>query len=293
VTGDVDLDVAVGPGAEIPEGPMWDGSTGALYWLDVLVGDLHRFDPRTGKDESRPLGRVVSSLARRTNGELLLSLQDGFASFDEGSGRIELLAAVEADRPRNRLNDGRCDPRGRFWAGTMEFEGEPGAGSLYRLEPDLTVTRVFGGVSVSNGIGWSPDHRFLYYVDTPAEGIDVLDYDVESGAVSNRRRLVDVASETGHVDGLTVDADGYVWVALFHGWAVHRYGPDGTLDRVLRMPTSQVTSCTFGGSDLGDLYITTAAYRMVADQRRREPLAGAVFRCRPGVIGQPTVPFGG
>ena len=218
-------------------------------------------------------------------------MRDGFGFLDTATERWELIAEVEADNPGNRMNDGSCDSAGRFWAGTMAFDDSPGAGSLYRLETDHRVVKIFGDVGISNGIGWSPDDTKMYYIDTPTKRVDVFDYDPESGEIANRRPLVEVADCSP--DGLTIDAEGFIWVAMWEGWSVRRYAPDGRLDRVVELPVSAVTSCAFGGLDLSDLYITTASRDLTSEGHQAQPHAGGLFRCRPGVRGLPAHSYGG
>jgi sugar lactone lactonase YvrE len=198
-----------------------------------------------------------------------------------------MLAAAEADRPGNRMNDGACDAAGRFWAGTMALDERPHAGALYRLDPDLTVHTMLTEVTISNGIDWSLDGRRMYYVDTPTRRIDVFDFDVAAGAIANRRTFVEVPADAGLPDGLTVDAAGFVWVALWGGAALRRYGADGTLERVVPLPVTHPTSCAFGGAALDELYVTSARIALTAEERKRQPQAGGVFRVRPGVAGRP------
>jgi sugar lactone lactonase YvrE len=224
---------------------------------------------------------------------MLLGLQDGFWLTEIGDSRPRRLAAVEPDDPDTRLNDGKCDRAGRVWAGTMAHDARPRAGSLYRLEADGRVSRMFRAVSISNGIAWSPDNRTMYFIDSAAHGIDALDYNLETGTATRRRRIISIPSVLGLADGMTIDTDGYLWVAMYGGWVVHRYSPGGALDRVIRLPVSKVTSCIFGGDDLGDLYITSAASGLDEAALRLEPLAGGLFRCRPGPTGIAEVPFGG
>jgi sugar lactone lactonase YvrE len=187
------------------------------------------------------------------------------------------------------MNDGEVDPSGRFWAGTMELGAAPGRGSLYRLGPRGEVTRVLAGVSISNGLGWSPDERTLYYIDSPTQRIDAYDYDRSSGAIANRRTVAEIDPASGLPDGLAVDAEGCLWVALWGGSSLHRYTPDGRLDRAVALPVSQVTSCAFGGPDLDELYVTSAWVGL----EEREPAAGGLFRLRPGVRGLPARRFAG
>jgi sugar lactone lactonase YvrE len=279
--------------AELGEGPVWDPDASCLYFVDIKRGLVHCYDPVTQASRTHQVDAMVGAVALTVAGDLVLAVHNGFARLDPGSGRVRPIADVEADLPDQRMNDGKCDPAGRFWAGTMAIDEQPGAGALYRLDPDGRVHRMLDEVTISNGIDWSSDGRLMYYVDTPTRSIDVFDFDLATGAIANRRSLARVASGEGWPDGLTLDADGYVWVALWSGGAVRRYAPDGTLDRVLTVPAAYPTSCAFGGPDFRDLYITTAATALTPDERRREPLAGGLFRCRPGVQGRAAHRFRG
>jgi sugar lactone lactonase YvrE len=279
--------------AELGEGPVWDTRAGVLVWVDILAGHVHRYDPATGADSVTDVGQPVGAVGLRESGGLVLAVRDGFALLDEDGPAPRPLAAVEREDLETRMNDGEVDPAGRFWAGTMELGGALGRGSLYRLDPGGAVTRVLADVSISNGLGWSPDERTLYYIDSPTQRIDAYDYDRSSGAISNRRTVVEIEAGDGLPDGLTVDAEGFLWVALWGGSAVHRYAPDGRLDQVVELPVSQVTSCAFGGSDLAELYVTSAWAGLEEQQRRAESAAGGLFRLRPGVRGLPARRFAG
>lgn len=288
------VEVALDAHAALGEGPVWDDASGTLIWVDILGQAVHRFDPASGRDRVADVGQPVGAAALRHDGRgLVLALRDGFALLDEASGQVELVAPIEADVPTNRMNDGKCDPLGRFWAGTMAFAEKPGVGALYRLDPDLQAHRMLSGVTVSNGLDWTADRRHMYYIDSPTRGIDVFDFDLRLGTLGERRRFITIPPEAGVPDGLTLDADGAIWVALHRGASVARYTPDGDLDQIIRLPTSMVTSCTFGGPDLGDLYITSMTFGMSDEERRAQPLAGALFRCRPGVRGLPARRFAG
>jgi sugar lactone lactonase YvrE len=272
------------PLAALGEGPCWDPVAGVLYWTDIPACQVHRLAAdrtHTVWDTGQPVGAIVP----RAGGGLVLAAKDGFWTLDPVTGRQALLAHAEPDVPGNRMNDGACDKAGRFFAGTMAEDESPGAGALYRLGTDHEVTRVLGGVSVSNGIGWSLDESRMYYVDSPTHGIDVFDYDAASGTIGNRRVFTSVGGDGVMPDGLAVDADGCVWVALWGGGALARYGPDGRLKQTLEVPAANVTCCAFGGSDLGTLYITTAA--------GPGRCGGALFACRPGAAGLPANPFRG
>jgi sugar lactone lactonase YvrE len=220
------------------------------------------------------------------------ALQDGFYALPE-EGELELIAAVEADDPTTRFNDGEIDPQGRFWAGTMGWHAEPEAGSLYRLDPDGTVTTMLSGVTISNGLGWSPDGGTMYYVDTPTMRIDAFDFDPASGDIADRREFVTIREGGGRPDGLTIDSEGAIWVATWPGYGVHRYLPDGTLDAIIPLPVSNVSSIELGGPDLRDAFITTAWELLTEEQHAAQPLAGSLFHTRVEVPGQPRVLFAG
>jgi sugar lactone lactonase YvrE len=191
------------------------------------------------------------------------------------------------------MNDGKCDAAGRFWAGTMALDERGGAGALYRLDPDGHVETMIDGVTISNGLDWSDDGRLMYFIDTPTQSVDVFDFDLASGRIANRRSFARIDPVDGAPDGLTLDAEGFVWVALWGGSRVRRYAPDGALDSIVRVPATYVTSCAFGGADLGDLYITTARIKLSEADRASQPLAGGLFRARPGVRGRPPHRFSG
>ncbi len=277
--------------AELGEGPRWDARGQRLLWVDIMRGRVHAFRPEKGACRSVDVGRPVGALACAADGTVVLAVAGGFARLHWKSRRVETLAPVEADRPQNRMNDGACDPAGRFWAGTMALDERPGAGALYRLDPDLTVHTMLTGVTISNGIDWSLDGRRMYYVDSPTRRIDVFDFDPETGAIANRRPFVEVPAEAGIPDGLTIDADGFVWLALWGGAALRRYGPDGGLERSVPLPVSHPTSCAFGGPGLDLLYVTSARRPLGADERARQPAAGGLLRLRPGVVGRPANVF--
>lgn len=279
--------------AVLGECPVWDDDGSRLLWVDIERGQVHRLDPATGRDDVRAVGQPVGAVACRAASGLVLALRDGFGLLEAGASQVRLLAAVEAERRDHRMNDGACDAHGRFWAGTASTRPKGDTGTLYRLDGDGRVTPVIVGVGMSNGIGWSPDGRLMYYVDSAAGALDVLDFEPAAGSVSQRRRLVSIPSATGIPDGLAVDAAGAVWLAAWGSGRVLRYTPDGALDAEITVPVSQVTNCAFGGADLRDLYITSAAGGLDAGQRARQPHAGGIFVARPGVQGLPAARFAG
>jgi sugar lactone lactonase YvrE len=283
-------EVAIAARMEIGESPRWDDHNGELLWVDTMRGLIHRGRPDRSTTAIIDAGQPVGCVALTSSGGLIAAIRDGFASIP-ATGRTVLLASVEADLPDTRMNDGACDPAGRFWAGTMELEAAPGRGSLYRLDPDLTVRSMLSDVSCSNGVGWSPDGGQMYFVDSPRRSVDIFDFVVSTGAISGRAALVEIDPEDGVPDGLTVDEAGYVWVALWDGGEVRRYAPTGELDLVVKVPVRRPTSCVFGGEHLDELYITTASIGSDAQDIARG--AGSVFLCRPGIRGMPGARFAG
>jgi sugar lactone lactonase YvrE len=285
---DLPVELLLDAHALVGEGPVWDDTNGTLVWVDIMGNAVHRYDPATGQNHTLDVGQPVGAAVLRRDGNgLVLALRDGFGMLDESSGQVQLVVQVEADVPTNRMNDGKCDPGGRFWAGTMAFEVVPGVAALYRLDSDLTVSRMVTGVTLSNGLGWSPDGRQMYYIDSVTQGVDVFDFDLADGSLGERRRLITIPPGEGLPDGMTVDAEGGLWIALHGSGTIRRYLPDGQVDRVVRVPPKMVTCCAFGGPELTDLYITTMCLGLSEDGLRAQPLAGALFRCRPGVRGLP------
>ena len=287
------VELALPARAELGEGPRWDARSQTLYWVDILKGRVHAFTPATGACRSHRIGQPVGALAVREAGGLVLALRDGFATLDLDTGAVSWIARVEHDRATQRMNDGRCDAAGRFWAGTMAFDPRPGTGTLYRLDRDGSVTPVLGDLTISNGLDWSPDGRSLYFVDSGTQRVDLFDFDPVAGTLANRRAFVQVPEAAGMPDGLVVDADGFVWVALWGGGALHRYATDGALAQVVTLPVSHPTSCAFGGPDLADLYVTSASVELTPAALARQPLAGGLFRLRPGVAGRAGHRFAG
>ena len=277
----------------IAEGPVWLEDEQRLVWVDIKGHLVQWLDPATGQVEHIDVGAAVGAVAPAKSGNLVAAIGNGFQAIDRKSGRTTTLAVAEADRPENRMNDGKCDSRGRFWAGTMADDETPRAGALYRLNLDHTVDRVLSDVTISNGLDWTDDDRLMYYIDSFTHRVDVLDFEPSTGAVTNRRPLIQIDNGDGAPDGMTLDSEGGIWVALWGGWSVRRYRPDGSLDLEVKVPVSKVSSCVFGGPDLSDLYITTAAIGLSEEQLEKQPHAGGLFRFRPGHGGRPPYRFGG
>ena len=276
-------EVAV-PRAALGEGPCWDAAAGALYWTDIPANRVHRL-AAGGEHTSWDVGTPVGSLALRAAGGLVLAAGDGFATFDPRTGEVTPLAAAEPDMTGLRMNDGACDRAGRFFAGSTSHDESPGAASFYTLATDHRVTRLLRGVGISNGVGWSPDERLMYYVDSLAYQLDVFGYEPAAGAISGRRGLAGIGGGEVLPDGLAVDSEGGIWVAVWGGGELRRYAPDGRLTGTVQLPAANVTCCTFGGPGLRTLYITTAEGPGEA--------GGALFTGRAAVAGQPTNPYRG
>ncbi|MEU5897554.1 SMP-30/gluconolactonase/LRE family protein [Streptomyces venezuelae] len=279
------FDVAVRAEASLGEGPTWDAAADRLIWVDILGSRVHTYAPGDGRRTVMATEQHVGTAKPRAGGGLVVNLRDGIGLYGPGGAPFTWL--VRDPVPGRRGNDAAVAPDGALWAGTMRYDEAPGGGSLLRVAPDGTVTESAADVAVSNGTGWSPDGRLMYYVDSPTRRIDVLDFDGRQGL--KRRPFAHVEERAGFPDGLTVDAEGCVWVALWDGAAVRRYTPDGRLDRTVDLPVRRPTACAFGGTDLRDLYITTA--RTGLD--RPHPLSGSVLVVPDAGRGLPGTPFAG
>jgi sugar lactone lactonase YvrE len=275
-----------GPVAYHGEGPVWSERWGGLRWVDMLAGDVLSL-ANDGTIDRRHVDNVAAVLRPRRQGGAVIGVERGFA-LEEADGTLTHLGELWSDT-NVRMNEGGCDPDGRFYCGSMAYDERPGAGALYRLDPDDSVHVVLENVTISNGLEWSPDGSRAYYNDSPTQRIDVFDYDSESG-LSGRRPFAEVPAEAGAPDGLTVDEEGGVWVALYGGGSVRRYTPEGMLDEVIEVPAKQVTACTFGGSGLDQLFITTSREDLKPSE---DPLAGSLFRAAVGVAGLPVREFVG
>jgi sugar lactone lactonase YvrE len=268
------------------EGPVWADRWGGLRWVDMLAGDILSLG-EDGTIDRRHVGEIAAAVRPRTRGGAVIGVERGFA-VEEPDGKLTHLEELWRDTGV-RMNEGGCDPDGRFYCGSMAYDKRPGAGSLYRLDPDLSVRTVLESVSISNGLEWSPDGSLAYYNDTPTQRVALFDYESESG-LTGPRTFVEIAEETGHPDGLTVDSAGGVWVALNGGGAVHRYRPDGELDEVVEVQPRKVTACTLGGSERTDLFVTTSREGLAEGE---DPLAGSLFVASVGVPGLPVREFAG
>jgi L-arabinonolactonase len=275
------------------EAPMWHVAERALYWIDALKPAMHRLDV-AGEIASWPLPRPIGSFVFRRAGGLVGALQNGFHGIDLDTGKVEAIVDPEPDRPGNLLNDGKCDRRGRYWCGSRDASLTHPTGALYRLDADLSCHRMDEGFIVSNGIAWSPDDRTMYFADSRAATVYAYDFDIDDGAIRNRRAFVSTREIGGRPDGATVDQQGYYWCALVHGGAIGRFDPKGRLERKIELPVKQPTMCTFGGDDLDILYVTSSVALVPEAERESQKLAGALFAIRGlGVKGLPEPLFEG
>jgi sugar lactone lactonase YvrE len=268
------------------ETPAYDLAMKQLHWVDMTVGDLMTMDAG-GAISRLHVGEIAACWRPRLGGGGVIGTQDGFVLIDPDGG---LSARAAFSDLALRMNDGSCDPQGRFYCANMAYDETPGAGTLYRLDPDGSISVALTGTTISNGMVWSLDGTQVYYIDTPTSRVDVFDFDADAGALLDRRPVVTIDPALGHPDGMTIDASGGLWVALWGGSAVHRYEPDGALTDVIEVAASQTTACAFGGPELDELYITTS--RRDIDPAV-EPLAGALFSVRPGVCGVPVLMYAG
>jgi len=276
------------PDTRLGEGPVWDHRTRRLWWVDIPNGRLHAFDPARRENQTYDVEQPVGALALREKGGLLLALQSGFAFYDQQSGQLTPLADPEADLPDNRFNDGKCDPAGRFWAGTMDNNEQAASGSLYCLDPDgMRVSRHLSGIRISNGLAWTADGARLYYIDSPTHKVQAFDFDLRNGAIRFDRDVLTFDPAYGFPDGMCIDADGQLWIAFYGGAKVRRFDPErGRQTWQIDVPTRRPTSCCFGGNNLETLYITTAA-------KQGDPLGGGLFAVKPGLQGVETSLFAG
>jgi sugar lactone lactonase YvrE len=275
------------------EGPCWDPATGRLWWLDIKDRLIEWLRPATGESGAFRLDLRASALAPRRDGSFLLATEAGFATFEPETGAVVIRHDPEPHLPGNRSNDGKVDTMGRFWMGTMDDSEQDRSGSLYRLDPDWTVTRVIEGIAIPNTLTCSPDGRTLYVADSKDSALYAYDLDEDTGELGESRLFASTAEDGCAPDGSAMDAEGGLWNAQWGGWRLVRYAPDGRIDRIVDMPVEQPTSCAFGGEDLATLFVTSARVGLSQEQLEKQPDAGSLFAFRPGVKGAPTPPFGG
>ncbi|WP_054956789.1 SMP-30/gluconolactonase/LRE family protein [Paenibacillus dakarensis] len=276
--------------AVLGEGPFWESGKERLIWVDIEGKSLHFYNPAASEDKVYPMEKLIGTAVPAADGSYLLALQDGIYRFREEDGTMKHIASPERHIPGNRFNDGKCDPTGRFWLGTLNMEGKSGMASLYRMDADLKITRVETGIGLSNGMGWSPAGDQMYFIDTTAGTVYAYDYRLDTGEISGRRVLLRFSGESGMPDGMTVDADGRLWIAHWGGSRVTCWDPVSFKEQErIELPARLVTSCAFGGDNLEDLYITTADDQ---ESGQEDPYGGSLFRIKTGAKGMPAASFG-
>ncbi|MBJ6363702.1 SMP-30/gluconolactonase/LRE family protein [Paenibacillus sp. MAHUQ-46] len=280
--------------AELGEGPVWDARSGAVYWVDIEGKRFFSHNPSSGQLEEHDAGQRIGAVVPREQGGFIAALENGIFTYDPASREWIEWSDTERDLTGNRFNDGKCDAAGRLLAGTMSTIGEPKAGALYRFDLDGRVDRLEEGVSTSNGLAWSLDNQFLYYIDSNTQTVAAFDYDLESGTVSGKRTVIEIPKEAGTPDGMSIDAEGMLWIAHWGGFKVARFNPQtGELLQEIRLPAPLVTSCAFGGEHLDELYITTARVGLSQEKLEQYPLSGSLFKVKLAVKGTLSIPFKG
>jgi sugar lactone lactonase YvrE/DNA-binding IclR family transcriptional regulator len=287
-----DVHCAIPASAFLGEGPHWSERDRKLYFVDILAPAMLTGDPARGTYATTPVSELIGFVIPRQRGGFVAGMHGEIRGLDAAGGET-VIARPEASRPGNRFNDGKCDRRGRLWAGTLAIDTTPGQGRLWRIDAEGQATEMDRGFHVANGLGWSPDNRILYFVDTARHIVYAYDFDIETGEIAGRRVFITVPDEEGRPDGLTVDSEGFLWIAHWDGWCVTRYDPDGKVERVINLPVPRPTSCVFGGADMQTLFVTSARIRLSAAQLTEAPLSGSVFSIDTGIKGLPEAIFAG
>lgn len=298
----VAVECALDARATLGEGAAWDTSANALWWVDIAAPALHRFHPETARNDTWKMPSAIGCVAPRLSGGTIVGLEEGWCAFDPADGSVTVLNDMAPGRATHRFNDGAVDTAGRFWAGTMPkagprnaAAGEQGDGTLFCLEPDRSCRTVLEGLYIQNGLAFSPDGKRMYLSDSykPIRTIWVFDYDVDTGTPTNRRVFFDTHAAAGRPDGAAMDAEGCYWMAGVDGWQILRLTPDGVVDRTISVPVEKPTCLAFGGPRLDQLYITSMGSGLITPgTENRQPQAGGVFVCEPGVAGYAPPPCG-
>ncbi|TVQ17578.1 MAG: SMP-30/gluconolactonase/LRE family protein [Spirochaetaceae bacterium] len=279
---------------KLGEGAFWDVRARVLYWVDIEGRQLRVYDPRTQRERVHATSDRVGTVVPRASGGVVMAVGRGAVIVDEPGGAEQALCTFDEEPADSRMNDGKCDPAGRLWVGSISTKGVKEGSALYRVEPDGAYRQMLTGVTVSNGIVWTADERTMYYIDTPTRNVQGFDYDRASGDITNARVAFNIPDGMGFPDGMTIDSEGMLWIAMWGGSAVRRFDPDsGRMLSSIDLPASNVTSCALGGDDLRDLYITTASVGLNEDQRAAQPTAGGLFHARVDVPGVPQHRFAG
>lgn len=275
------------------EGPIWSVDDQVLYWIDIHGHLVHVYNPADGSNRSINVGQMPGTVVQRQTGGLMLAMESGFATLDLETEAVEVVLNPEL-RPKMRFNDGKCDPAGRFWAGSLACSEDQPTGTLYALEADMTASAKIENLTIPNGIVWTSDHKTMYYIDTPTFKVDAYDYDIDTGNLSNHRVAVTIAEEDCWPDGMAIDAEDMIWVAHWGGARVNRFNPrTGEKLQQIDVPSPQTTAPAFGGPDLKHMFITSAAYELDEETRGKYPHAGGLFMVEVDVPGVPADSFAG
>ncbi|MCO5241076.1 MAG: SMP-30/gluconolactonase/LRE family protein [Chitinophagaceae bacterium] len=279
--------------AQLGEGALWHPAENKLYWVNIEGKTLHIYDPSTKTNLSFLVNERIGTVVPVKGGGALIALQNGIHFINTQNGTLQFIANPLTGR-NIRFNDGKCDPSGRFWVGSMDIQFTTGAGSLYRMDKDQSIHTLLNEVTISNGIAWTKDKKTMYYVDSPLRRIDAFDYNDADGSITRRRTVVTLPEGEGSPDGITLDEEGHIWAALWGANAVGRFNPHtGQLLQKIEVPAPNVSSCAFGGKDLDTLYITTARGELSEEQLATYPLSGGLFSAKPGVKGVPAEFYAG
>ncbi|AZB44145.1 SMP-30/gluconolactonase/LRE family protein [Bacillus sp. FJAT-42376] len=272
--------------AILAEGPVWDDRESMLYWIDIHGKAIHIYNPESKRDQIIHTGQKIGAISLMEKEGLIAAMENGLYKIDLQTEEKSFITDPEKEKPDNRFNDGKCDPKGRFLAGTMQKEGQGTTGALYSLDEHQNVRKLLDEAGISNGLAWNQSGDTFYYIDTPTQKVAAFDYDLASGNLSNKRTVIEIPEEEGHPDGMTIDAEGNLWIAHFNGSRVSRWNPDtGEKLEEVHLPVSQVTCCTFGGKDLDELYITTGRENLEGEELAKQPLAGAIFKYKTDTKG--------
>jgi sugar lactone lactonase YvrE len=279
--------------AKLGEGAFWNHRTQEFYWIDIEAKSLHIYNPKTKSNKSFPTPSRIGTVVPKNSTEAVVALEDGVYLMNTESGDISLLSDIENDKTQNRFNDGKCDPSGRLWVGSMALDQKKYSGSLYMIDESGKTELKIDRVTISNGIVWTSNHKTMYYIDTPTAKIRAFDFDNKTGNISNERVAVEVNDSLGFPDGMAIDEEDMLWVGMWNGNAVVRFNPNtGEVISKIEVPAHNVTSCAFGGKLLDTLYITTASVDMTPEELSKYPLAGSLFKVVPGVKGVKSTLFG-
>ena len=279
--------------AQLGEGAFWDHKKSRFYWVDILSQEVHLYDPAQGLNQSFPTPSRVGTVVPQTDTTAVIALEDGVYLLNNQDGSSRILASIEAEMDENRFNDGKCDPLGNLWVGSMNLAETDATGNLYKVNPQGETELMFSPVTISNGIVWTADGKTMYYIDTPTATIRAFDFDLETASISNERVAVKVPDSLGFPDGMAIDAEDKLWVGMWNGNAVLRFDPDsGKVIGKVDVPAHNVTACAFGGPGLDQLYITTARVDMSPEELQQYPLSGSVFKADLGIKGVKSSYFG-